>query len=250
MKRLSLYIISILFLCGIKTNAQTVIHHLEDVKVNGLLYSLFDDATARVGAFYKDYENLETATIETLIYRQGNGIDDNPEYFTVTHIDHYGFKGCENLRHITIPNTIKYIYEYAFEDCKRLREIRLPESLEFVGERIFVGCDVLVDVYCAATTPPRTARGDNPFELYPALAAATLHVPKGCKYLYDADDEWYQFGHIVEEDFSEVELIEIEEDSGEVPSTYYNLQGIRVEHPIPGVLYVKLHGNKASKVIF
>ena len=34
------------------------------------------------------------------------------------------------------------------------------------------------------------------------------------------------------------------------PVEYYNLQGVRVENPAPGQLYIKRQGSKATKVLF
>lgn len=47
-------------------------------------------------------------------------------------------------------------------------------------------------------------------------------------------------------DSSAVEEIETEPAA----ASYYNLQGMRVEEPLPGNIYIKVEGNKSSKVLF
>lgn len=76
------------------------------------------------------------------------------------------FKGCSNLKSVTIPSSVVSIGNYAFKDCvslekldfseglktlgtgsfdscKRLKSVRLPDSLEFGGINTFMGCDSL-----------------------------------------------------------------------------------------------------------
>jgi hypothetical protein len=39
-------------------------------------------------------------------------------------------------------------------------------------------------------------------------------------------------------------------ETNQAPIEYYNMQGIRTEHPIPGQLYIRKQGEQASCVLF
>lgn len=77
------------------------------------------------------------------------------------------FKGCNNLKSITIPATVEYIYQEAFYDCNRLEIVNaLP------------------------TTPPFLY--DNSFSNF----SIPLKVPKGCKETYQTTQGWKNFTNI------------------------------------------------------
>lgn len=51
----------------------------------------------------------------------------------------YAFAYCEQLRNITLPDSIRNIGKYAFTHC-RLRNITIPKNLNSVGDRAFYMC--------------------------------------------------------------------------------------------------------------
>lgn len=55
----------------------------------------------------------------------------------VTAIEDNAFQGCEKLRSVKLPNTIKGIGEEAFYLCTSLEQINLPSSLTSIGESAF-----------------------------------------------------------------------------------------------------------------
>lgn len=61
----------------------------------------------------------------------------------ITKIGKKVFKNCENLKQITLPNTIKEIEEKAFFNCKNLEEIIIPESIKIISKAAFCGCKSL-----------------------------------------------------------------------------------------------------------
>lgn len=73
---------------------------------------------------------------------------------TVTTISESVFKGCENLKSVTIPNTIVSIGDDAFNGCNRLPQIIIPNSVATMGQGAFGGCSSLT-IYCIATSKPK-----------------------------------------------------------------------------------------------
>lgn len=61
----------------------------------------------------------------------------------ITKIGENVFKNCNNLKKVTLPNTIKKIEKKAFFNCKKLEEITIPESVEIIGKAAFCGCKSL-----------------------------------------------------------------------------------------------------------
>lgn len=42
---------------------------------------------------------------------------------------------------------------------------------------------------------------------------------------------------------------DIDSDNSNLPVEYYNLQGVKVNNPAPGQLYIRRQGNTATKVV-
>ena len=59
---------------------------------------------------------------------------------SVTLIEDYAFFGCSSLRTIIIPNSVISIEDSAFEDCYNLTEITIPDSVTSIGRFAFNGC--------------------------------------------------------------------------------------------------------------
>ena len=56
------------------------------------------------------------------------------------------FLGCEELRYVTIPESVTRIGREAFRSCTRLKEITLPSGLTRLGGQAFRGCTGLTEV--------------------------------------------------------------------------------------------------------
>lgn len=61
-------------------------------------------------------------------------------------IGNYAFKGCGNLKKITIPDRVADIGDYAFEECTGLTSITIPDSVENIGTYAFRDCRNLKNV--------------------------------------------------------------------------------------------------------
>jgi hypothetical protein len=53
------------------------------------------------------------------------------------------FTGCETLRNITLPPSLKTISRGVFSGCINLEEIQMPKSVEFLGDWAFNNCTAL-----------------------------------------------------------------------------------------------------------
>ena len=78
------------------------------------------------------------------------------------------FYGCENLRAIMLPSTVRRIADYAFYDCAKLVSVNVPDSMEVVGYKAFGGRTNLPDI-------------GAPWQCYPDLIDEILG--KGCSYM-------------------------------------------------------------------
>ncbi len=58
-------------------------------------------------------------------------------------ISSWAFSGDENLKKVTIPNTIDHIGGFAFDDCKSLKKVNLPRALKSIehllGKKAYFG---------------------------------------------------------------------------------------------------------------
>jgi hypothetical protein len=56
------------------------------------------------------------------------------------------FRGCENLKNITIPSSVTYIGLEAFYQCSNLTSLTLPEGLTSIGQEAFYACRSLTTI--------------------------------------------------------------------------------------------------------
>jgi len=75
---------------------------------------------------------LREAVVPAYIQMEGNT-------YVVTEIATNGFSAATNLRHITIPNTVRRINNTAFMNNQNLESIHLPHGIEHIGANVFSG---------------------------------------------------------------------------------------------------------------
>lgn len=63
--------------------------------------------------------------------------------YDVTEICDYAFYGCNQLRSVSIPDSMTEIGSNAFDDCRALELVLLPDLLSNIGEQAFWGCSSL-----------------------------------------------------------------------------------------------------------
>ena len=70
----------------------------------------------------------------------------NGKSYVVSMIDQYAFADCENLRSVSLPNTITEIRDGAFEGCTSLTKIVIPNSVLRLWSRAFKDASSLSSV--------------------------------------------------------------------------------------------------------
>ena len=56
------------------------------------------------------------------------------------------FESCDNLKNITIPDSVKTIEFAAFRYCKNLEKIEIPKGVSSIGLYVFSGCTALSQI--------------------------------------------------------------------------------------------------------
>ncbi|MBR5433137.1 MAG: leucine-rich repeat protein, partial [Bacteroidales bacterium] len=120
--------------------------------IDGYMYQLFDDNTARL---LPNYFNLDVVIPSTVTY-------SNKSY-TVTAIDEEAFKNRTQVTSVSIPNTVTTIGNYAFSGCTALTSISLPSSVTKIGSYAFKDCSSLTSVVLTASNEQITI-ASNVFE--------------------------------------------------------------------------------------
>ena len=121
-------------------------------------YTLDDDDNATITA----YKGNATAVV----------IPSKLDGYTVVAIGFGAFRGNNNLRAVTIPDTVTSIGNYAFYACKKLSEVTLSSTLTSLGSKAFGDCTGLTSIVIPKTVQSASASG--PFNGCSALTNVTL----------------------------------------------------------------------------
>ncbi len=91
---------------------------------------------------------------------------------SVTHINAYAFRNCINLETVTFEegSQLVKIGSFAFENCKKLKTIEIPEGCTEIAASAFVGCDALETVEIPSTV---SAMGSG---VFPSKTTLTIRV--------------------------------------------------------------------------
>ncbi|MCR4922063.1 MAG: leucine-rich repeat domain-containing protein [Bacteroidaceae bacterium] len=170
---------------------------------------------------------------------------------SVTAIGKYAFQYCMRPLSINIPEGVTSIGNYAFQYCMYMTSITIPQSMMAIGEYAFYGCTGLADIYSRIKEPfeikysvfGNTQNGAGVYKLYNTV---TLHVPIGCKALYEEAEGWKLFANIVEFDASDVKA---EESPEVVESDCYDLLGRNIGKRQPGLNVVRTSDGNVRKVM-
>ncbi len=134
---------------------------------------------------------------------------------------------------------------FLFND--NLKSISIPNTMQAVGDFAFGGCRNLESIVCDATTPP-TAQQYTFYGVQPEKC--TLTVPETSKAAYREAIGWKDL--MTDLDPVGVDCV----DNAEVISVrYFTLQGMEVTDPERGTLLIKITTDKngrntASKIVF
>lgn len=73
-------------------------------------------------------------------------VPDSIEGFPVEAIGNHAFSGRQDLKSVTLPESIKTLYGFAFHNCKSLRKITLYDSLDDYYDGVCRQCDALEEI--------------------------------------------------------------------------------------------------------
>ncbi len=170
----------------------------------------------------------------------------------------YAISHCENLERLVFPDTPEICYSgclsfngaigfmpyygYFIEDCPNLSEV---VCLGAKPPHINITVDFSEDRGYEGTS--------GEFEFVDNIDDCVLKVPAGSEELYRADPVWGKFKTIYgfeNGDYTSIVMPEVAAPEAESTPVYHNLQGMSVEHPVRGQLYIRTVGSRTDKVVF
>ena len=173
--------------------------------------------TIRFGAF-GGCESIESlvipATVETVMGNED--IITNYESFEgcsalaslkigAKTIGRSAFKGCENLKEVTIEEGVRTIKDEAFFDCRKITKITVPSSVTEIGLNAFGSCSALNDVVWLAAANCNVS--DDAFKNI--AKPAILHVRLGEKAKIENNGkQWWHPFTIVEDGVADISTVE------------------------------------------
>ena len=162
-------------------------------------------------------------------------------------IPYKGFSDMYYLKKIALPTLLAGFHNNSFANTG-LTEVYIPSGATTFGVNVFNSCSKLTKVTVAQTLPAQIswcvfAGSGRP--------TATLVVPVGSKALYQAHEEWGQFGTIIEDDkvVDGIDDVLAEDPSTNQPVEYFNLSGRKVNAPLAPGFYLRRQGTQTTKVL-
>ncbi len=159
---------------------------------------------------------------------------------TITNLNKGAFYGASGLTSVTFPNSMKSITEYAFFGCSGLTSITLPENLTMIKGNAFSGCSKLETVVipasveyiyqkafadCSKLASVKSLAETPPF-LYDNSFSnfeIPLFVPTASIDSYKAANGWKNFTNVLSLDAAKHKLTYLVD--GEVYATYELYEG-------------------------
>ena len=138
-------------------------------------------------ASYEEWQNATSAIVE-------EGITGFAGSASWTGFSNESYHNTQNIKTISLPNTLKSISDSCFEGCIALEEINIPNSVEVIEQSAFYGCTSLKTItipngitsikaytftYCSALTSftipsSVTSIGDCAFALCTGISSITV----------------------------------------------------------------------------
>lgn len=185
----------------------------EPIERNGIYYSLnMNNLNASV-IQHPDGAGGYNPLVDIVV---PESIEAYGQTFSVDTIGKDAFYGCDEIRTISLPNSVVCIEEYAFYSCSILNTINIPENVTSIGQRAFWDCKTLSTIIIPAKV---TTLGDWAFYNCTGLMSITskattpptciykcfdkvdksipVNVPKESVADYKNTNEWKDFSRII-----------------------------------------------------
>ena len=131
-------------------HSSTVSRYVNNIAVNGIVYSIFDNNTAVSVSGYigsggalaipATLGGLPVKDIGASAFLNKTSLTSVVIPDSVTNISASAFYGCSSLNAVTIGKNVSVIGTAAFQNCSALTEINIPDITWSLGERAFWGC--------------------------------------------------------------------------------------------------------------
>lgn len=128
-----------------------------------------------------------------------------------------------------------------------LSEVIIPESVTSIGATAFDQCYELKFIEDKANTPQILA--EDLFSEEEMYGRVELRVPASSVEAYQSADIWSKFNAIVASSPAGVEILEKESVEDLRVTDVYNLNGVRIEAPVPGLNIIRTSDGKVRKVM-
>lgn len=136
----------------------------------------FNNTYSYIGVFAMN-EQLKSVSLPNSITKLGRG----------------SFNRCTSLTQINIPEGVTSLGDVCFYRCSALESIELPSTVTSIGNNAFQNCTGLIRVSIAAATPP--SLGSSAFANCSALTG--IYVPDSAVETYKAATNWSAHADII-----------------------------------------------------
>ena len=147
------------------------------VEIGGIRYflSVTDNEAYVEDGPAKNYYKGDVFIPESVTYKG--------EEYKVCGIDNRAFKGCTELKSVSIPGTVNTISHEAFMDCKNLETVIIGEGVQCIEYKAFAGCSSLTKIDF-----PKTIRMLGSFAFSGCTGITSVDIPE-----YMENIDWYVF---------------------------------------------------------
>ncbi len=160
---------SLCILTGLPAQAEEITGLKTGFSEDGLwMYADYGDGTFSVKC-------QDAEITEAVVPREING-------HVINMIEVDCFKDNQNLKKVTLPDSITVLEDYAFYRCSGLEEINIPVSVEKFGFQAFYGCSSLKEI-----SIPANVSEIEGFTFEGCNALQSVNVAKGNKVYKDED---------------------------------------------------------------
>lgn len=98
--------------------------------------------------------------------------DELQHFVNVVEIKQNAFRGCTNLKSLTLPNNISKIEDYTFYYCTNLEEIIIPDGVTSIGQNAFSNCESLESIVF-----PNSVTNIKREAFYQCYGIKSVHIP-------------------------------------------------------------------------